>query len=130
MMPTATPPPSGKPGATPVNTITGSLGSVTVTDLRGGTLSWGVAAASTTFTGTNLSVSDAVDYTAPQPGTTGTSTISTTAKVSDISTAKPVVAATATSGGNTATWNPTLDVNMPAGALAGAYAGTVTTSVA
>jgi len=37
---------------------------------------------------------------------------------------------TALVGANTATWNPTLVVNIPAAAVAGTYTGTVTHSVA
>ncbi len=45
-------------------------------------------------------------------------------------TAVSVMAPTAVSGNNTASWTPTLNVTMPAGALADDYSGTVTTSVA
>jgi hypothetical protein len=47
----------------------------------------------------------------------------------DISGASAVVTATAVSGNNSATWTPTLDVTMPSTARAGAYSGTVTTSI-
>ena len=33
-------------------------------------------------------------------------------------------------GNNTATWNPTVNVNIPAASVAGAYTGTITHSVA
>ncbi|MFE3903760.1 hypothetical protein ACFXPY_26490 [Streptomyces sp. NPDC059153] len=33
-------------------------------------------------------------------------------------------------GDNTATWNPTVAVDVPAGAVGGAYTGTLTQSVA
>ena len=48
----------------------------------------------------------------------------------DADPAVAVATATAVSGSNTTSWNPTLDVLMPAGALAGDYAGTFTTSLA
>jgi hypothetical protein len=110
------------------NTITGTLGAVTVDDARGGTAGWVTSAASTTFTGTGLSVSDGVAYTNGTVTETGTNTVAAASAVS-ITAAAAVATATAVSGNNTASWNPTLDVSMPAGALAGAYAGTVTTSL-
>jgi len=110
------------------NTITGTLGAVTVTDARGGTAGWVTSAASSTFTGTGLSVSDGVAYTNGTVTTTGTSSVDPATGVS-ITSIQPVATATAVSGNNTATWNPTLDVSMPAGALAGDYTGTVTTSL-
>jgi len=44
--------------------------------------------------------------------------------------AVPVAEGTAAQGNNTATYVPTLTVTLPTTALAGDYAGTVTTSVA
>jgi hypothetical protein len=110
------------------NTITGTLGVVAVTDARGGTAGWVTSAASSTFTGTGLSVSDDVLYTNGTLTETGGNTVAAASALS-ITTTAPVATATAVSGNNTAAWNPTLDVSMPAGALAGAYAGTVTTSL-
>ncbi len=110
------------------NTITGTLGAVSVNDARGGTTGWVASAASTTFTGTGLSVSDGVAYTNGTVTETGTNTVAAASALS-ITSVQPVATATAVSGNNTASWNPTLDVSMPAGALAGAYAGTVTTSL-
>lgn len=110
------------------NTITGTLGAVTVDDARGGTAGWVVSAGSSTFTGTSLSSSTDVKYTNGTVTETGTNTV---AAASDVSITAPAAVATATavSGNNTAAWNPTLDVSMPAGALAGNYSGTVTTSI-
>jgi len=110
------------------NTITGTLGAVTVTDARGGTAGWVTSAASSTFTGVGLSVSDDVVYTNGTVTETGTNTVAAASGLS-ITSDQPVATATAVSGNNTASWNPTLDVSMPAGALAGDYAGTVTTSL-
>ena len=110
------------------NTITGTLGAVTVTDARGGTAGWVTSAASTTFTGVGLSVSDGVAYTNGTVTETGTNTVAAVTAQS-ITTTAAVATATGVSGNNTASWDPTLDVSMPAGALAGDYAGTVTTSL-
>jgi hypothetical protein len=96
------------------------------------TANWAASAASTVFTGAGLSVSDDVLYTNGTLAETGTSTVApvTSAASMDADPAVAVATATAVSGSNTASWNPTLDVLMPAGALAGDYAGTVTTSLA
>lgn len=110
------------------NTITGTLGIVSVTDARGGTAGWVTSAASTTFSGTDLSTSIGVAYTNGVVTETGTNTVAKATALS-ITSAAAVATATAVSGNNTASWNPTLDVSMPAGALAGAYTGTVTTSL-
>ena len=110
------------------NVITGSLGAVSVTDARGGTTGWVTSAASTTFTGTDLSVSAGVAYTNGTVTETGISDVAAVTAASIVSVI-PVATATAVSGNNTASWDPTLDVSMPAGALAGDYAGTVTTSL-
>lgn len=110
------------------NVITGTLGVVTVDDARGGTAGWVASAASTTFTGVGLSVSDGVAYTNGTMTETGANTVAPATGVSIVEEA-PVATATAVSGNNTASWNPTLDVSMPAGALAGDYEGTVTTSL-
>jgi len=111
------------------NVITGTLGEVAVTDARGGTAGWVTSAASTTFTGTGLSVSDGVAYTNGTVTETGTNTVAAVTSAALTTTAAAVATATAVSGNNSASWNPTLDVSMPAGALAGGYAGTVTTSL-
>lgn len=110
------------------NVITGTLGVVSVTDARGGTAGWVASAGSTTFTGTGLSVSNGVNYTNGTVTETGTNTVAAATDQS-ITTSAAVATASAVSGNNTASWDPTLDVSMPAGALAGAYAGTVTTSL-
>jgi hypothetical protein len=110
------------------NVITGTLGAVSVTDARGGTTGWVASAASSTFTGSGLSVSDGVTYTNGTVTETGTNTVAAVTGLS-ITSVQPVATATAVSGYNTASWNPTLNVSMPAGALTGAYTGTVTTSL-
>jgi hypothetical protein len=112
--------------------ITGSLGTASVSDARGDTASWTVSAASTTFVlaidPDAGSTSTATLYTAAQTAKVGTVTLAYGTAV-DISGASAVVTATAVSGNNSATWTPTLDVTMPSTARAGAYSGTVTTSI-
>jgi hypothetical protein len=124
---------SGDPGTTISNTL--GDGGVTVTDLRatlGGT--WTATASSTDWTtgaGPTLSTIPAGDATYT-PGTitvTGTSTAATGGHTITLSgTPQTVVNATVT-GNNTASWNPTIAVAVPAGAVGGVYTATLTQSV-
>lgn len=111
--------------------ITGNLGAVSVTDERGGTANWVASGASTAFTGALVggSSSTAVRYTGGTVTETGTITVADGAETALTGVAASVVAPSSLSGNNTAAWSPTLDVTMPAGALADSYSGTVTTSV-
>ena len=128
---------SGAPGTT----ISGPVGPVTVTDNRALlTAAWTAtvsASAWTTGGGTPaeiIPVSD-VGYAVGSIATTGTITATGTDRpagtaVADLSgTAKTVVTGTAGVGDNSATWNPTLSVAVPASAVGGDYTGTVTHSV-
>jgi hypothetical protein len=128
---------SGAPGTT----ISGPVGPVTVTDNRALlTAAWTAtvsASAWTTGGGTPaeiIPVSD-VGYAVGSIATTGTITATGTDRpagtaVADLSgTAKTVVTGTAGVGDNSATWNPTLSVAVPASAVGGGYTGTVTHSV-
>jgi hypothetical protein len=111
--------------------ISGSLGDVEVTDATASQTGWLASASSTEFVGTDFgSSSTAVTYDSGDVGSTGTSNAATEgATAIDGDGGAPVVSATDVSGDNTATWDPTLNVTMPAGALADDYSGTVTTSV-
>lgn len=123
-------------------TLSGSLGAVTVTDARGALLgTWTASVISTDFTtggGTpNETVpATAVNYASLVATTTGTATFTpgqaTLAAAAPLNTTTPLTAysASAIIGNNTASWNPTLVVNIPAAAVAGVYTGTVTHSVA
>jgi hypothetical protein len=112
-------------------TVTGSLGNVVVTDNRAGAVGWTATVSATDFTGPQTITTTLfgnVVYTAPAATDTG---IVTTA-ASTQSTLNPggsVQNATAVSGVNTATWNPTIAVLFPAGAQAGTYSSTFTHSV-
>ncbi|MEU6216285.1 hypothetical protein ABZ845_01985 [Streptomyces sp. NPDC047022] len=112
--------------------ISGQLGNVTVSDLRSGTAGWTVTANAVDFTGPqNISVS-APGSSSYAPGTV-TTTGTVTATATNLSPLYPpgaVVTATGVSGNNTASWNPTISVTVPANALAGTYSSTVTHSVA
>jgi hypothetical protein len=122
---------SGAPGTT----ISGSLGTVTVTDDRALlSAAWTATASSTAFTtggGTANETIPASDVTyTPGPITT-TGTITATGTIITLSSAsQTTVAATAGVGDNTASWDPTLAVAVPAAAVAGLYTGTLTQSAA
>jgi hypothetical protein len=113
-----------------VSAIAGSLGATSVTDNRGGTAGWVVSGASTVFTGAGLSISSSVTYSPLTIVKTGIATVTPAAANTTIDTEVALLSATAVIGNNTASWAPGLTVNMPAGSLAGDYAGTVTTSIA
>jgi hypothetical protein len=117
--------------ATGSATVSGSLGTISISDLRGGTTAWGLSAASTTFVGPGAgSTSTGVSFnTGASTGSTGTVTPTSTGATS-IMTVAAVAAGTAVSGNNTVSFAPDLTVSLPGTALVGAYTGTVTTSVA
>jgi hypothetical protein len=122
---------SGAPGTT----ISGSLGTVTVTDDRALlNASWTATASSTAFTtggGTGNETIPASDVTYAPGDITTTGTITTTGSTITLSGAsQTTVSATAGVGNNTASWDPTLTVAVPAAAVAGLYTGTLTQSAA
>ncbi|MDN3351840.1 hypothetical protein [Actinomadura sp. DC4] len=116
--------------------VSGQIGPVTVTDLRG-TLggSWTATVTSTDFTtgaatGPETIPAINVSYV---PGdatsTTGTGTF-TPGPGGILNVPRVAFTGTALTGNNTATWNPTLTITIPAAAVAGTYTGTITHSVA
>ena len=117
-------------GATGAGSVSGSLGAVAVSDTRGSIAGWIMSAASTTFVDGSGSTSTAVVYDSGAAATTGTVTPTSPGAKPITTTATPVAAGTLAIGNNTASYNPNLTVSLPASALAGAYTGTVTTSVA
>jgi hypothetical protein len=121
---------SGAPGTT----ITGALGSVTVTDDRALlTAAWTATASATDWTTGGATANETIPATdvSYTPGTiTTTGTITATGSNITLSGAnQTVVTGTAGVGDNTATWNPTLAVAVPASAVGGAYTSTLTQSV-
>ena len=117
-------------GATGAASVSGQLGNVTVTDLRGGVANWSAMGSSTTFTtGTGNPASTGVNYNTGVISFTGVSTIVNSGDHTLNGTPSKVAGPTVLIGNNTASWNPTLTVALPASAIAGPYAGTVTTSV-
>ncbi|MCW2929460.1 MAG: hypothetical protein JWM19_422, partial [Actinomycetia bacterium] len=133
---TITAPASANLGAAPPGAaIQGNLGTIQVTDDRGFGASWTATASSTGFTtggGTPAETIPAgnATYTITSPATTtgpATFTNVTTATLSG--TPQAVVSATQVNGNTTATWNPMINVTVPAGAIGGAYTATITHSV-
>ncbi|MFG2694653.1 hypothetical protein [Kitasatospora sp. NPDC048407] len=118
---------SGAPGTT----ISSPIGPCTVTDDRALlSASWTVTAAETNFAnGTQTIPASDATYTVGSVTTTGTITVTTT-NVTLSNAAQTVLTGTAGVGDNTATWDPTVSVNVPASAVGGLYTGTLTQSVA
>ena len=120
---------SNQVGAT---TVSGKLGQVQVTDLRSAPQGsgWTATAISTAFTppaGPAIGAGS-VGYTAGEIAKTGTATYTANDPVT-LTGVSPVVTATAITGDNTATWNPTINVAITAGMAAGVYSATITHSV-
>jgi hypothetical protein len=128
---------SGIPGTT----MTGSLGTVTVTDLRGALVgSWTASVTSTDFTTGTATAAETVDK-ANVSYASGAATSSsgtgvmlpgqlTTLLAQSLSVSRTAFSATATVGNTAAVWIPTVSVAVPAGAVAGTYSGTLTHSIA
>lgn len=120
-------------GASGVASMSGQLGQVEVTDLRGGTVNWSADGSSSAFTTGTLPntnpKSDGVNYNTGAITSTGTIAIANLGDKALITTPSKIAGPTSLTGNNTAAWNPTLTVALPANALAGNYTGTVTTSV-
>jgi len=135
-------PASGNLGSVTTGTATTSaqLGSVAVTDNRGALLgSWTASVSTTDFTTGGATSNEtiaktAVDYWSGVASTTGTGVFTPgqtlVANKVTMSVARTAYSATGVVGLNTATWNPTMIVNIPSAAVAGVYSGTVTHSVA
>jgi hypothetical protein len=117
--------------STNAQTVSANLGAVTVTDGRGGTTGWIVTAVATDFGGPQSISTSAVGgsgYTAGPTNVTGTAAVA----ASNLTALYPPAAvqtATGVSGVNSASWNPTISVIVPANALAGTYGTSITHSV-
>lgn len=107
-------------------TVSAQLGNVTVTDNRGGTTGWVVTANGVDFTGPqsiSVSAPGSSSYSTPAATVTGTATVNAS-NLNPLYPPGPVQTATGVSGINTAVWNPTISVTIPADALAGTYSST------
>jgi hypothetical protein len=129
----------GAPGAA----VNGSLGAVTVTDGRAAAdASWATSVTSTDFTTGGATAPETVlatevgYWSGPPTATTGTGTFTpgqaTAPAATPLDNAAPltVFVHAGGTGNNTATWAPSLVVNLPLDSQAGSYTGTVTHSVA
>lgn len=111
--------------------VSGQLGVVTVSDLRGGTTTWVASVIATAFTpvpaNTAIPAAD-ITYSA---GTVTQSANVVAAEVAapDLTGVSPVVNGAST-GVSSASWNPTISVFIPANFAPGVYSGTITHSVA
>ncbi|WP_285745066.1 hypothetical protein [Lentzea sp. NBRC 105346] len=129
---------SGGPGSP----ISSALGAVTVTDGRALLApTWAATVTSGDFTTGGATADETiantlVDYwSGPATATTGSGTTfapgqANAAAAVPLSETPTAFALTAGVGNNSATWNPTLVVNVPAQAVGGLYTGTVTHSMA
>jgi len=121
------------PNVAPGLASTSAAFNVTVGDLRAqSTLGWVTTVSMTTLTGAtpaNVISPALVTYTATEAVTTGTATVVETATVTDLTAATAVQTATAITGNNTAAWDSTLSVAVPAAALTDTYTAILTQSV-
>jgi hypothetical protein len=123
-------------------TLSVLLGTTTVSDQRGALVAaWTATASASTFTtggGTapETIANSSVDYcSGAATASTGAGTFTPgqatcPADVVTLAASRTAFTLTGGSGANTASWNPTVRVRIPATAVAGAYSGTVTQSVA
>ncbi|GLX07899.1 hypothetical protein [Microbispora sp. NBRC 16548] len=130
---------SGAPGGQ----ISGFLGPVTVSDQRAVLTATWVATVSaavggfTTGGGTAAETvpnTEVLYWSGPATATTGTGTFVPgqvdAAAAQSLDVSRTAFSKTSGSGDNSATWDPTIVVNVPAQAVAGTYTGTVNHSVA
>lgn len=129
-------PTSATLGTAPTGTLTlsGSLGSVAVTDTRGlVTDDWTASVSATNFTtggGTQYETvtNGSIAYLSGTATTTGVGAF-TPGTLTSLSTAG-TAGLWAGTGNNTATWNPTITFTLSPSQVAGVYTGTITHSVA
>lgn len=111
-------------------TMSGQLGSVTVSDQRGGTTSWTASVISTAFTPTAGPADPASNVSYAAGALTDSATMVATAVNATDLTGVSTVVTGASTGISTATWDPTVSVIVPADYAPGVYTATITHSVA
>jgi hypothetical protein len=116
--------------------VSAKLGAVTVTDTRyGPDGAWTATVSSTPFTtgGATAPETIAKSRISYSPGaataTTGDATF-TPGTTGDLGSARTAFSVSDGTGENSATWNPTITVSLPAGVIVGIYTATITHSVA
>ncbi|WP_250564502.1 hypothetical protein [Sphaerisporangium fuscum] len=128
-------------GNTPGNQVTGQLGLVTVSDQRAAlTATWTATVSATSFTTGGGTASETIPassvqyWSGPATATTGTGTFvpgqPNAAAAVTLDQPRIAFSKTSGSGNNSASWNPTLIISIPAQAVAGTYTGTVNHQVA
>ena len=121
--------------AVPGGTVSAGLGTVQVTDDRGFGADWTATVSATGFTTGNgtapetIPASDAYYDITGFGSRTGSATFSTAPETNLSGTPQPVVSATNVGGATSATWDPLIDVHVPAAAVAGQYTATIVHSV-
>lgn len=114
--------------------VSGTLGQVQVLDGRTAAAgsTWIATVISSSFVptpaGTAIAAS-AIGYTAGSITQVGTATY-TAGDPPDMTAVHAAISATGITGDNSATWNPTITVMVPGGALVASYVATITHSVA
>jgi hypothetical protein len=111
-------------------TMSGQLGTVSVTDQRGGTTTWTASVISTAFTPTAGPADPASNVSYAAGTITDSSTVVATAVAASDLTGVSTVVTGASTGISTATWDPTITVIVPADFAPGVYTATITHSVA
>lgn len=121
--------------------ITGQLGAVQVTEARALlTAAWTSSVTSTGFSGGDGTGPETIAHfnvpywSEPTTTTTGFGTFTpgqaNSAFAVALGTSRTAFTLTAGVGGNSASWNPSLGISVPAAAVVGTYTGTVTHAVA
>ncbi len=121
-------------GSQPVSnspsTITGTLGTVTVSDARGGVTTWTASVISTAFTPTAGPADPASNVSYGAGTITASATVVATVVAAANLTGVSTVVTGASTGISSATWDPTISVLVPANYAPGTYTATITHSVA
>ena len=121
--------------APPGGTIQNSLGTIQVTDGRGFGADWTASVSSTDFsTGggsptETIPVGDATYTITGLATATGPAAFTNVTTVTLSGTPQAVVNATNVEGNTAVTWDPEIDIAVPAGAIGGTYTATITHSV-
>ena len=127
--------------ATNAGTLSGSLGTVTVTDERGALLAtWTASVSSTDFTtggatsAETIAASDVSYWSGLATATTGT-VVAVPGQLDallaqDLGASRTAFSTSSAVGNHSVSWNPTMVVAIPAAAVVGTYTGTITHSVA
>jgi uncharacterized repeat protein (TIGR01451 family) len=119
----------------PGGSVSASLGTVQVTDNRGFGADWTATVSATGFTTGNGTAPETIPASDTLYGITGFVSTAGTANFSVVPETtlsgdpQPVVSATNVGGDTSATWNPLINVQVPATAVVGQYTATIVHSV-